>query len=438
MSQSTPNNLRVLFLGHCSYFHVRNIARILKAEFPGIYIAAANPIRPDGKKVTSADLDAFDEFIEFPRRRQISLNPADTFRKLLPAMKDRDLRGALLGSAAKLRFKKVTDVLDGLAEEEKFAESIRETMKRFDLFHVHFIGPESLVPLNYASKDSKIILHVWGSDLLNQSGARTYELQYNAIERADRVVVNTSDLGQYFLVKFGRRFLDKLRNAFFVVENEMLDRIIASDKHLLNRRFREKFGISEEKVVVEAGYNASKWQRHSKILEQLAGLPVEVRSRMHVILPMTYGLPENDGAYVEEVKQLLKRSGLDGTVIEEYMPQNEIVELVAATSIKLNLRDTDNMNTAMLEALCAGTLIVNGAWLPYGALRRRGVYWRELESIDSLKDEMEYLVANLESERAKTINNMKIVREFLDYRNVSAQWKNVYSEMIAELTQGKD
>jgi hypothetical protein len=430
LQKSTEKDkLRVLFLGHCSYFHVQNIAALLKENLNYLHIAGANMIRPDGKKVTDADLGSFDEFVSLPRKRMINVSLSEKVREFVNSLSNRNSQRAVIKDLMTLRFKNLSKHLGSIAEERKFSKLIRNILSNYDVFHFHYLGPEMLVPLKYIEKSKVVVLHVWGSDLLNEAGVKTYKAQYEAIQRADFVIINTIEMTQHFLAKFGREFGSKIRNAFFVIDNEMMDSIINADSKYLRKRFVERYGIDENKIIVEAGYNASVWQKHIEIIEQLNKLPEDLKAKIHVIIPMTYGLGTKSGNYLAEVKKAAGSASFSNTVIDSYISTDEVLELIVSTEIKLNLRETDNLNTAMLESYCSDTIAVNGAWMPYGTLRRLGVYYREIESIGNLKDEMKYLLNNLNCERAKTLNNQKLVRQFFDNSRVAVDWVNAYEEI---------
>jgi len=426
---NTADKLKVLFLGHGSYFHVQNLAALLKENISSLHIAGANIIRPDGKQVTDADLGSFDEFISLPRKREVSLSTADLARELVRSFSGSGLKKELLRNAVLLRFGKASRLLSGAAEERKHSAKVEEIFSNYNVFHFHFIGKELLTPLKYVGNDKVVVLHVWGSDLLNTGGIQAYTAQYEAIKRADFIIINTIEMTQYFLAKFGREFAPKIRNAFFVIDNEMMKRISESDASALRKKFTGRYGIDERKIIIEAGYNASVFQKHLEIIEQLNLLAKELKEKIHVVIPMTYGLGTNSGDYLNAVRKAAARSLFSTTVIDSYITPEEVLELIASTEIKLNLRETDNLNTAMIESFCSDTIAVNGSWMPYGTLRRIGVYYREIDSIGHLKNELEVIINNLECERKKTINNSKKVREFFDNSRVAVDWIRAYEEI---------
>ena len=434
----SEDKLKVLFLGHCSYFHVQNIAALLKESQMSLHIAGANMIRPDGKEVTDSDLGSFDEFISIPRKRNVSLNTSNVMKEFFRTLSGSGLQKELFRNLIKLRLGNASKLLMAAAEERKYSAMVEELFSKYDVFHFHFIVKELLTPLKYVGSDKIVVLHVWGSDLLNRGGIQSYSAQYEAIKRADFIIINTIEMTQYFLAKFGREFAGKIRNAYFVIDNEMMKRISEADTVTLRKKFTGRYGIDESKIILEAGYNASKFQKHLELIEQLNLLNKELKEKIHVVIPMTYGLGTNADDYLNAVKRAAAESSFSTTVIDSYITPEEVLELIVSTEIKLNLRETDNLNTAMIESFCSDTITVNGAWMPYGTLRRLGVYYREIESICHLKNELEYILHNIDSERAKTKDNSKKVREYFDDSRVVLDWIRVYKEIdsLSKLKRG--
>lgn len=422
--------VRALFLGHCSYFHTKNISGLLRKEIPGLHITVANLVKPDGSELLAHETGDFDKVMEFPRKRNISPGGPEILSGFFSALSDRTRRGAVLSALFRLKPGKVKKLLNSYIENEKFSGMLKDAISGYDILHFHFISAEALIPLALAGKDQFVILHFWGSDLLNMSGKEIYLKQNEAIDRADMILLTTPEMTEHFLVKFGRDKLDKIRNVHFAVDNDFLDRILKSDRVKHRDEFCRKNGISGDKIIIEAGYNASVWQRHLRIIEELKKLPPETRKRVHVIFVMTYGLgPEHNG-YLKEVKNAAEGAGIDYTFFEKYLDKEEVLRLIAATDIKLNLRETDNMNNAMLEAFCSDTVVVNGSWMPYGSLRRKGVYYREIGSLDELPGELTYLCSNLQSEKIKTSGNGRIIEEEFSYAKLSSDWTAVYEEAM--------
>lgn len=429
--------VRALFLGHCSYFHTKNIARVLRKEIPDLHITVANLAKPDGSALLAQETGDFDEVIEFPRKRNIIPGSAEILSGFFSALKDNTMRSLVLSALFRLKPDKVKKFVTSYIENEKFSEMLKDAISGYDILHFHFISAEALIPLALAGSDKFVILHFWGSDLLNMSGREIYLKQHEAIERADMILLTTPEMTEHFLVKFGRDKREKIRNVHFAVDNDFLERILRSDRTKLRNEFCGKHGIQGDKIIIEAGYNASVWQRHLKIIEELKRLSAEIRNNIHVIFVMTYGLDQGHNGYLKEVKKAAESAGIGYSFFEQYLDKEEVLRLIAATDIKLNLRETDNMNNAMLEAFCSDTVVVNGSWMPYGSLRRRGVYYREIESLDELTGELTYLCSNLQREKSRTSGNGRIIENEFSYAKLASDWKAVYAEAMTRTKERK-
>ena len=83
----------------------------------------------------------------------------------------------------------------------------------------------------------------------------------------------------------------------------------------------------------------------------------------------------------------------------------------------------------MLESLFAGNIVVNGAWLPYGKLRRLGIHYREIENIMELKSLIPEILDNQGQEKGRALVNPEIIRKNFLYENTISEWKNIYDEL---------
>lgn len=420
--------LKVLFLGHCSFFHVNNLAKLLKEYVGDINITVANPILPFGGEPDSSFVNYFDEIIKLPRKRQTIVTNGEAYKEIFPVLSNPSSALNLMSHLFRLKPEKFVSQLKASAQNKKFFAQLKNIFSEYDVFHFHFISRDSLAAMEYIDNSKYIILHFWGSDLFNTSGIANYVSQFNAIKRSDCVVTSGQEMSQFFLVKFGRNNSGKLRNAYFVIDNTMIDAIIAADKSTLRAKFLKERSIDPEKIVIEVGYNASFWQRHNDILGQISLLPQDQKKKLHLVIPMTYGSGKNPHGYTDSVREAAESSGVSFTIEEEYMESSKMIEHVCSMDIKLNLRDTDNMNTAMIESFCTDTVMVAGSWLPYRSLKKAGVYFREVDKIDELSENLRSLISNIESEKKKCVANGVCVRKLFDDKNVSVNWKQIYDE----------
>ena len=78
----------------------------------------------------------------------------------------------------------------------------------------------------------------------------------------------------------------------------------------------------------------------------------------------------------------------------------------------LNLRDTDAINASNARICFAGNIVVNGAWLPYGRLKRAGIYFPEVNSFSDINNTVTFIIDNSKKKRKTSKNKVPIKKYF--------------------------
>ena len=419
--------MRLLLLGHCSYYTIANLAVAIREYIPEINVTAADPLKPGGGSISQEEMKVFDEVIYLPMKRQIKISTADRLHSLAEIFKDKTKRSILLKNIFLLRFRSLMKQINSNAEEIIHSEKIRTIFSNFDIFHYHYLAPEYLYNVKYVPNGKKVVMTFWGSDLYQIAGTENYRKQLDSLERADIITVNALEIKETLLAKFGRNLEDKIRFSDFGLDKDKLKKLNAENRVKFISDFRNKYKIQENKLVITVGYSGSSKQKHIEILNTLNTLDERYRKRMFVVIPMTYGLQFEEKGYAETVKKVCNESGFETLILEKYMVDDELAAFTFSSDIKLNLRDTDALNAAMLESLFAGNIVINGAWLPYGKLKRLGIYFREIEKLSGLKEILPFLIDNFEDEKRKASGNAEIIRKNFLYDNLIFDWKEIYT-----------
>jgi hypothetical protein len=250
----------------------------------------------------------------------------------------------------------------------------------YDLYHFHTLFVKVLWQLQQIPTDRPVVLSIWGSDLLRVAGAYEYERQLQAIERANLITMQSLELREIFLAKFGRQWRKKVRlTTFGTARLPMLKRKVDTETA---RAFKARHGwIDAEKVIV-LGHAATPFDQHLPALSELGRLPVEVKERVALILPMAYG---GSDAYVRLVEDQLRATGIRGTILRKMLGDEEIVCLRQLSDVFVYVPESDALSGSVQEALYAGNAVVTGAWLPYySRLIRAGLPLTTIESMDEL------------------------------------------------------
>lgn len=418
--------MRLLLLGHCSYYTVANLSEAIRQYLPGIKVTAADPVKPGGGEISERESKVFDEVISLPLKRQIRISAGNRINSLSEIFKDKKKLSTLLKNIFLLRFISVINQINSNAEEILYSEKIKSLFGNYDIFHFHYLAPEYLYNVRYIPSGKKVIMTFWGSDLYQISGAENYRKQLEAFDRADIITVNALEIKETVLAKYGRELEDKIRFSDFGLDKDKLERLNSSDREKFISGFRKKYNIDESKVIITVGYSGSSKQKHIEILNTIETLDDKHKKRILAVIPLTYGLQFEKKDYPEKVKNVCNESGYDTLVLEDYMTGDDLAAFTLSGEITLNLRDTDALNASMLESIYAGNIVINGAWLPYGKLKRLGIYFKEIDKISGLKEILSFLLDNLEEEKKKTASNAEIIRKNFLYENFIKDWEAVY------------
>jgi len=429
--------MRLLLLGHCSYYTVANLSEAIREFIPGINVTAADPVKPGGGLLSEEEGKAFDEVISLPVKRHIKISAGNRIHSLVEIFKNKANRSSLLKNLFLFRFKPVFNQINSNAEEIIYSDKIKSLFSNYDIFHFHYLSPEYLYNVRYIHPGKKVIMTFWGSDLYQISGTENYRKQLEAFVRADIITVNALEIKETVLAKFGRNLEDKIRFADFGLDKAKLNRLNSENRDKYISGFRKKNNIDDNKVVITIGYSGSSKQKHIEILKILDTLDEKYKKRIFALIPLTYGLQFEEKDYPERVKKVCDEAEFETLILENYMTDDALAGFTFSSDITLNLRDTDALNASMLESIYAGNILVNGAWLPYGKLKRLGIYFREIDKLSGLKELIPFLLDNFEKEKIKTSVNTEIIKENFLYDNFIKDWEAVYKNGSTNMNQSK-
>ncbi len=425
--------MKVLYLGHCSFYTVSNLAKAIVENSDNVKIYAADLIKPGGGNITKEEMQTFENVIELPRRRNTKVSREDKRKEIFNIVREHSRRRILSKNIFLLRKSSLKNFVNNETKEKVFSIQMREKLKGYDVYNFHYISPEYLDPLKYIEEDKKIILSFWGSDLFQVIGEENYARQLEALERADYITINPGAMEEVLLSKFGRHLESKIRTTYFVLNWKKFNEIEKKKNSGSASRFRIKNQIPPDKKIICVGYSASAKQRHTEVLKILDKLDSSVSSKFHVVIPMTYGLQYEEKHYLSKVKQACSDVKFGTTILTEYMSSEDLIDFTLASDIKLNLRDTDALNASMVESLFAESIVVNGSWLPYEKLKRLGIFYREVDSLDEIAVLISELINDFDREKAKTKNNPDIIKDFFSPLNIVKDWTSIFTEIQTTL-----
>lgn len=305
----------------------------------------------------------------------------------------------------------------------RLSEAVRYRIcKKYDIINIHFPGVDSWAVGRYASEKTRVITSLYGSDVLRAS-KRSLDVIEKLLVRSDAVTVANNFIKEQVSKIYSAQFDDKVKIVRYG-SNAAVNMQKAIAKYT-KAECKEHFGFPKEKITVLCGYNGSRAQRHTEILNELKKLPESLREKIFLVLQCSYGF---DYAYNKELSAELAESPFDGVIITDFMQGEILAKFRNSIDIFLNLQPTDVLSATMIEELESGAIIVKGNWLSYPELEERNIYMRSISEMGNLSAEIENIVLNYSEEMKKTVNN-KGICEILSWEKQFDKWEKIICDI---------
>jgi glycosyltransferase involved in cell wall biosynthesis len=414
----------ILMFGHCHGVHVFPLALALKTRLL-CSMSVFELIRP-GKEAVIGDLAAvFDEVYSTADHLTLAHLVGLFFQRpvlrSLPSAARTTAKLALFSLTARAKLGRVQRQAQQLQRLNKF----QRIQDQFDLFHLHFIAPRMAEFVSLLPKSAKLLVSIWGSDLLRVAGTENYRRQLQICQRASIITVRSIEMKEILLAKFGREFEPKVRIVKF--GSSLITMIRNNDLASLRRELRNEFKLNDDQLVVCLGHNGFRENQHAEVLTALEKLSDRLKQRLVFFAPMTYGA---DSGYAQMCEAVAKEKRLNLYIFRKFMPPSDIVRLRAGSDIMIHVPVSDALSGAMCETIFCGNVAIAGRWLQYGELRRRNVYYREVSSIAEIPELLETIVCRIVEEKARAAASAERIREVLDWDLVIDEWAAAYRELL--------
>lgn len=317
--------------------------------------------------------------------------------------------------------------------------AVRRELQRhgpYDVYHLQYCTPDRLKYVDAVPRRAMVVCSFWGTDLLRQSGVYAYAAQAAMLERATAVTVQSVELGEVLLAKFGRSLRDKLHFCRFPIDTGVfaaIERLEAFPSDLLS--LRAALGIESKRLAVGVGNNGHPANQHLDVVRLLARLPATVKKRFTLVFPMTYGQRDE---HVSAVKEACAGAAIDCVVITRFLSLSELAALRMSLDMFLYVPISDALSGTVLEAIYAGSKVVAGAWLPYGVYRRLGLGFEEVESTSVLPATVARCVAAERPPRTVDREARSRIRTLVNLERVSAEWARMYEHILGGRQQSPE
>ena len=416
--------MKILLTGHIRLTVIAPFYKLLKESLPHSKISVYGLNEP-GSTIVSEQKKIFDEVIELPIFSKQKIKK-DIFRFKWMLLIQKHQITKLIKFIILLRIKNAYSVLYEVINSNYKDNFLKKKFTEFDIINIHFLKPFFLDQIKLIEPRQKLFLSFWGSDLFQLSGVENYIAQIKALKRADIISLHHTQMEQVFLSKFGMQFKDKVRLTIFGISKKRINILNKNiNSFLLQEKFKSKYKIPSQKIIIQVGYSGGTAHNHLKILKQIENLNTNVKKKIFIILPTTYNNGEKN--YHIELIKFVKKSGLQILHLTDFMTINEVLMLPVISNIHINLRNSDALNNSMIEALYAGNTVIVGSWMLYGILKRKNINFIELDNINEIGNCISELIDGNDLSN-KTNNKPIIEQNFLMETNIK-KWCEIYKEL---------
>ena len=302
-----------------------------------------------------------------------------------------------------------------------FVDKSYNFIGQYDLIDFHgYISTYNSIMKICKTKDIQFDVTLWGSDIL-RANEEDFRLKQYGFQNC-RFVKGTENLLQNLRERGGTVYDSKMRLVYF--GNSDFDAIDSLTEERMSELKQQMYGNISGKLIMICGYNGISHQNHEKIIDAIALVKDDIKDKVHLVFPLTYGgSPE----YIQNIRKKLERLGMSYTMLTRYLSTEEMATLRKSANIVVNIQSTDDLAGSLQDHLYCGNICIIGEWLNYIIYDRNGVHYIKT-SIEKLADNMRYYVNNYAEEQAKCKHNKEIMHNLLSWESNINNWIKIYGE----------
>ncbi len=180
------------------------------------------------------------------------------------------------------------------------------------------------------------------------------------------------------------------------------------------------------KLMVTCGYNGREMQQHLLLLDAIDKLPLELKQKIFLFLPMTYLLKED---YYIKVQGKLNKLGIPYQIQKERLTLEQNYTMRMKTDIAVNIQEHDGLASSIQEHLYCGNVLIAGEWLPYSIYLENGIFYLK-SSLDNLSNNIKDVIEHFSEYKQKCIYNRENIYKITSWKAVLPKWKEMYNEML--------
>jgi len=287
----------------------------------------------------------------------------------------------------------------------------------FDVVINIFVSPELLSQAaSYKRGGSKVYAYFCGSDIIRSSKINYLRLKLG-LKQCNGVICASSNVHEAYSRKIGHTTgtpVEIIRlgmSSFDFIDAQLL----CGNKS----NFKSSWNIDPKKIAICIGYNANQAQNHLSVLRQLRNLSKSTLSKMTIVLQMTYGGNEE---YIANVESAVSGLGCDFKLLRPYLNMPQIAQLRLLTDVFINAQVTDGLSGSVLEALYAGSSLLNASWLHYKEYSEWGISYKTFFSFEQ--------IPQLLTEAMYDTSNNTVNREILKSQMTWEQCRDAWARLL--------
>lgn len=318
----------------------------------------------------------------------------------------------------------------GVSPKSLFTKLFRRLFDRYyltKLFHLYDIVDFHAYILNYHFLMKECLRHnvkfditIWGSDLLRASDKKLEEMRLGLnncyrLKMLDGLKVRLTEY-------YGHIYDDKCRIVYF--GNSEIDNINGiTEAEAVSLKYK-LYGDIGDKTIVVCGYNSGSIQNHKKMIEALSLLTDEEKSKIHVVLPMTY---LGSGEYRNKIRKQIESQNISFTLLDHFLNLKEVAAIRKTADVALNIQTTDALAGSLQGHLYCGNVCIFGDWLKYDVYTNNGIYYIKT-SIEDITQHLQDVLQNYHVYKERCKGNHDKIRRLFSWEATIKKQVAVYGE----------
>ena len=261
---------------------------------------------------------------------------------------------------------------------------------------------------------------LWGSDVLRSSKDAFSQMEYGY--KFAKHIKGLPNLLERVSIAYNGIYNGKFRETIF--GNSNFANIDSYPINEFKQEANELIGNKNNKIIVTIGYNGVPEQQHSLIIDSIKQLPLDLKDKIHIVVPMTYSANKN---YTESINSYLSSIGVSYKILTSFLSPKQLALLRQVSNIVINAQTTDAFCGALQEFLYCGNIVMIAEWLNYPLYDRNDVFYIKF-SFESLTEKLEQIIENKSIYTNRTNENRMKIYDVVSWNHVIPVWLEAYDE----------